>query len=219
MVSGLPLTGDHPMHPFTIDAQGHIYVNVGRRPMPARYQNRVARSAGHSPCAELETRAGIWRFDANKTGQHFSPAERYATGIRNAEGFSFDASGQLFVTQHGRDQLWQNWPQFYTPEQGAELPAEEIVELKAGGDYGWPECYFDGFQKKLVLAPEYGGDGGKKVGICAAEKGSGRVLSFALGAERSVDFHRQGVSGGLSRRRLHCFPRLVESRTGAAGRL
>jgi hypothetical protein len=42
-----------------------------------------------------------------------------------------------------------------------------VVLLKQGGDYGWPECYYDSFAKKLVLAPEYGGDGGKKIGICA----------------------------------------------------
>jgi mono/diheme cytochrome c family protein len=40
------------------------------------------------------------------------------------------------------------------------------VQLRSGADYGWPECYFDGAQKKLVLAPEYGGDGGRKVGLC-----------------------------------------------------
>ena len=45
------------------------------------------------------------------------------------------------------------------------------MHLEQGGDYGWPECYFDNFQKKLVLAPEYGGDGGKKVGVCAEKKG------------------------------------------------
>ena len=42
-----------------------------------------------------------------------------------------------------------------------------MVQLERGADYGWPECYYDRFQKKLVLAPEYGGDGGKKVGVCA----------------------------------------------------
>ena len=41
--------------------------------------------------------------------------------------------------------------------------------MKQGGDYGWPECYYDPFQSKLVLAPEYGGDGGKKVGSCAGK--------------------------------------------------
>jgi len=38
--------------------------------------------------------------------------------------------------------------------------------LKEGANYGWPICYYDDAQKKLVLAPEYGGDGGKKIGEC-----------------------------------------------------
>jgi mono/diheme cytochrome c family protein len=70
------------------------------------------------------------------------------------------------VTQHGRDQLYQDWPQFYPPSAGPEQPAEEVVRLEKGQDYGWPECYFDGMQKKLVLAPEYDGDGGKRVSLC-----------------------------------------------------
>jgi mono/diheme cytochrome c family protein len=45
-----------------------------------------------------------------------------------------------------------------------------VVVLEHGGDYGWPTCYFDGFQKKLVLAPEYGGDGGHTVGLCAGKR-------------------------------------------------
>jgi glucose/arabinose dehydrogenase/mono/diheme cytochrome c family protein len=170
ILSGLPLTGDHPMHPFVIDNAGHIYVDLGSATNSCQVENRVRNSAGHNPCTELETRGGTWRYDADKTGQHFSPAERYATGLRNGEGFSFDASGRLFATQHGRDQLSQNWPKLYTPQQSAELPAEEIVALEQGADYGWPECYFDQLQKKLVLAPEYGGDGGKAVGVCAEKK-------------------------------------------------
>jgi mono/diheme cytochrome c family protein len=42
-----------------------------------------------------------------------------------------------------------------------------LLRLAQGADYGWPECYFDGAQQKLVLAPEYGGDGGKAIGPCA----------------------------------------------------
>jgi mono/diheme cytochrome c family protein len=126
---------------------------------------------GHEPCTELETRGGIWRFDANKTGQKFSRAERYATGIRNGEGMDFDGAGRLFVTQHGRDQLLENYPKLYRADHGHDLPAEEVVILESGGDYGWPKCYFDGLQKKLVLAPEYGGDGGSKAGVCAQKRG------------------------------------------------
>ena len=167
IVSGLPLTGDHPMHPFIIDTRGNLFVDLGSATNACQEQNRIAKSPGIQPCTEKETRAGTWKYDANKTDQKFSPAERYASGIRNGEGFAIDDTGRLFVTQHGRDQLSENWSSLYKPADGPELPAEEVVQLAQGRDYGWPECYFDGAQKKLVLAPEYGGDGGKSVGLCA----------------------------------------------------
>ena len=171
IVSGLPLTGDHPMHPFAIDRQGNLFVDLGSATNSCQVLNRTLDSPGITPCTELETRAGTWRYDANRTGQHFSPAERFATGNRNGEGFAFDAASGIYVTQHGRDQLSENWPKLYRPEQGPNLPAEELLRLEQGADYGWPECYFDGIQEKLVLAPEYGGDGGKAVGPCARKRG------------------------------------------------
>jgi glucose/arabinose dehydrogenase len=108
ILSGIPLTGDHPMHPFVIDAKGNLYVDLGSATNSCQSENRMPDSAGIKPCTELETRAGIWRYDANKSGQTFSSAGRFATGLRNGEGFAFDAAGHLFATQHGRDQLSQN---------------------------------------------------------------------------------------------------------------
>jgi glucose/arabinose dehydrogenase/mono/diheme cytochrome c family protein len=169
IISGLPLTGDHPMHPFVIDTDGSLYVDVATATNACQGQNRIPKSPGIVPCTELETRGGIWRYDANKENQAFSPAERFATGIRNGEGFGIDAADHIFVTQHGRDQLHANWPDLYKPEEEATLPSEELLRVTKGGDYGWPECYYDGAQRKLVLAPEYGGDGGKKVGPCASK--------------------------------------------------
>jgi len=170
VVSGLPLTGDHPMHPFAIDAQGGLYIDLGSATNSCQSANRMPNSRGINPCTELATRGGIWRYDANKTDQHFSPAERFVTGLRNGEGMAFDRAGRMFSTMHGRDQLRENWPHLYTPQQGASEPAEELVQLERGADYGWPYCYFDVAQKKLVLAPEYGGDGGKTVGLCADKR-------------------------------------------------
>ncbi len=167
VVSGLPLGGDHPMHPFAIDRDGMLYVDVASASNACQQRNRTLKSPGVKPCRELETRGGIWRYDAKATGQVFSPKDRYATGLRNAEGIAIDSAQRVYATQHGRDQLHNNWPDLYPPEQEATLPAEEVVQLQQGGDYGWPECYFDSGQHKLVLAPEYGGDGGKAVGDCA----------------------------------------------------
>ena len=167
VVAGLPLNGDHPMHPFAIDAAGLMYIDVGTETNACQAQNRSLESKGADPCTELLTRGGIWRYDANKTEQSFAPSARFATGLRNSEGFAVDAAGKrIFVTQHGRDQLHSNWPALYPLEQEATLPAEELLRLDQGGDYGWPECYYDPRQHKLVLAPEYGGDG-HQVGVCA----------------------------------------------------
>ncbi len=164
-------TGGHDARNFTFDSSGALYLNVGSETNACQLQDRVKGSPGHNPCTELETRAGIWKFDANKTGQRFTPAQRFATGIRNAMGLTIDpVSGKLYATQHGRDQLFQNWPEHFDAKSGAENPAEELVEVNAGDDFGWPYCYFSIDAKKLVLAPEYGGDG-KKVGLCARKKG------------------------------------------------
>jgi glucose/arabinose dehydrogenase len=170
IVRGLPLTGDHPMHPIAIDSAGTLYMNSGSASNSCQLTNRVPNSPGHNPCIELRTRAGIWAYDANKLDQAFSSANRYATGIRNAVGITIGPDGKLWSTQHGRDQLAENWSKMYTAEQGQNLPAEELLSIDKGDDFGWPTCYFDGDQQKLVLAPEFGGDGGKAVGACATKK-------------------------------------------------
>jgi glucose/arabinose dehydrogenase/cytochrome c5 len=170
VLSGMPLGGNHPMHPFIIDPKGQMYVDMGTATNACQGEtgDRKPGVKGENPCTELNTRGGTWKYDAAKLGQQFSPKERYATGIRNGEGFAFDSAGRLYVTQHGRDQLPALWPKLYPDQKHAtELPSEELLQLTQGGDYGWPECYHDPFQKKLVLAPEYGGDGGKTVGACA----------------------------------------------------
>ena len=157
------------MHPFIISAGGEIYVDVGTATNSCQPQNRMIGIPGAAPCTELQTRGGIWRYDASKENQVFSPTQRYVTGLRNGEGLAFDAAGRLLSTQHGRDQLAESWGDLYTPKQGAELPSEELVQLSRNADFGWPYCYYDPVQAKLVLAPEYGGDGGRKVGLCAGK--------------------------------------------------
>ena len=171
VVSGLPLGGDHPMHPFYINDDGLLYVDVATATNACQLKNRTLHSPGADPCKELEARGGIWRYDAKKANQTFSPSERFATGIRNAEGFGVDkANNRVYIAQHGRDQLHANWPEIYKLEEEATLPSEEVMLLKKGGDYGWPECYYDPGLKRLVLAPEYGGDG-NRLGVCSTKTG------------------------------------------------
>jgi glucose/arabinose dehydrogenase len=174
VVTGLP-KGGHGAKTFTIARDGSLYVNVGSQTNSCQSSDRKLEVPGVDPCTELDTRAGIWRFDARKLHQTQAQGEHFARGIRNSVAITINPrDGDLYVMQHGRDQLGTgpaNWPKLYNAEQGAELPAEEMFHVKQGDDFGWPYCYFDPDQKKKVLAPEYGGDG-KEVGRCANKKGN-----------------------------------------------
>jgi len=169
IVKDLP-TGGHGARNLALTSDGRtLFVNVGSPSNSCQVKDRVVESPGKDPCAELATRAGIWRFDAATADQAEGSGTRYATGIRNAVGMAFAPDGQLWSTQHGRDQLGQNWPKLFNDAQNAEKPSEELLQINEGDDFGWPYCYHDLELSHLVLAPEYGGDG-KQVGRCAQKK-------------------------------------------------
>jgi glucose/arabinose dehydrogenase len=168
---GLQIERGHIMHPFAIASDGVLFVNSGSLTNACQEKDRTLESPGISPCPELPLHGGVWRYDANKTDQVFSPAERFATGTRNDVALAvLEPAGVLYATLHGRDQLGDNWPKLYKVEQNNELPAEIFTRIDRGDDFGWPYCYFDAKQGKHVLAPEYGGDGGKAQGVCVDKK-------------------------------------------------
>ena len=171
VVSGLPFTPGHRARNIAIGTDSALYVNVGSATNSCQQKDRGNESPGVDPCVELQTRAGTWKFSATKTGQPYSPAARFATGIRNGMGLTINpADGTVWQTQHGRDQLNQNWPKiFTTTKYSAENPAEELLQVNKGDDFGWPYCYYSVDEKKLVDAPEYGGDG-KKSDRCVSKK-------------------------------------------------
>jgi len=171
IVQSLPLLPGHRARNFAIGNDGALYVNVGSATNSCQVKDRKSESRGDDPCTELNTRAGIWKFDANKTGQSFSQSARFATGIRNAVGMTIrPGDGALLVMQHGRDQLHDNWPTaFPTTQYSAENPGEELLQVSQGDNFGWPYCYYAMDEKKLVTSPEYGGDG-KKTDRCTDKK-------------------------------------------------
>jgi glucose/arabinose dehydrogenase len=166
VVSGLTNRRQHAAKSIVIGADGQLYVNIGAPSNSCQVQDRTPESPGQDPCPILDYAGGIWRFDPRRGGQSQQDGQRYATGLRNAVGLAVDpGTGAVFATQHGRDQLAANWPKLYNDAASAELPAEVVFRLEAGGDYGWPYCYYDWRRRQNVLQPEYGGDG-KKQGRC-----------------------------------------------------
>ncbi|HXE58346.1 MAG TPA: PQQ-dependent sugar dehydrogenase, partial [Gemmatimonadales bacterium] len=168
VVRDLPADGGHVAKSLVIGPDGTMYVNVGSRSNSCQERDRSAKSPGRDPCTELERRAGIWAFPADRTGQRFEDGRRFATGLRNAMALAIQpGTGLLWAAIHGRDQLSDNWG--FSAQENAENPAEELVQVSRGDDFGWPYCYYSNTHRRKVLAPEYGGDG-ERVGRCAKAK-------------------------------------------------
>jgi glucose/arabinose dehydrogenase len=163
VIEGFPDQRQHAAKSFTFDNSGNIYVNVGAPSNSCQQEDRSTQSPGQDPCPLLERHAGIWQFSATELGQtQQQDGVRYATGLRNVVGLKWnEAKNSLYVTQHGRDQLSQNWPDLYTKEENAALPAETLYKVNKGDNFGWPYSYYDQRKDQIMLAPEYGGDGEK----------------------------------------------------------
>ncbi|WP_206610980.1 PQQ-dependent sugar dehydrogenase [Mariniphaga sediminis] len=157
---GFPQERQHEAKPMEFDDQGNMYVTVGAPSNACMAQMRTKGSPGMDPCPILEYAGGIWKFREDVLNQEqLTDGVRYATGIRHAVANCWNSEvNELYVVQHGRDQLHQFFPEIYDSKQSAELPAEEFFLVTEGSDFGWPYCYYDPLQAKKVLAPEYGGD-------------------------------------------------------------
>lgn len=165
IVTGLLDRNQHESKSIALDNNGNIYVNVGAYSNACQEKDRTKGSVGRKPCLILDSAGGIWMFKADKTNQAYGDGMRYATGLRNVVGLDWNnQTNSLFVMQHGRDQLNDNFPDLFTVQQSAELPAECMYELHEGSNCGWPYIYYDQLQHKKILAPEYGGDGEKEGG-------------------------------------------------------
>lgn len=160
LVTGLVDMGTHQTKSIAIDDAGNMYIPIGCPSNSCQEKDRQLGSKGIPDCPLLKNSGGVWMFSSSKLNQTYEEGIRYATGLRNVVGLDWNRENkQLYVMQHGRDQLNSIFPELYTSTQNAELPAECMYALNKNDDAGWPYIYYDQLQKKKILAPEYGGDG------------------------------------------------------------
>ncbi|MCF3110855.1 PQQ-dependent sugar dehydrogenase [Niabella sp. CC-SYL272] len=163
IVTGLKMGRQHETKSIVLDNDGNLYVNIGFPMNSCQEKDRQPGSMGIPGCPLLDSAGGIWQFRADKPNQSYPEGTRYATGLRNVVGLDWNTQNNtLFVMQHGRDQLHDLFPDLYTQQQSADLPSECMYMIRKGDNAGFPFIYYDPFQKKKILAPEYGGDGKKE---------------------------------------------------------
>ena len=109
-------------------------------------QNRMPNVPWRQALHRAGTRGGIWRYDANKTGTDIlSRRALYATGIRNADGASPSTKAALgLYARHSRAATSSRElaKALQRRIRARNLPAEELLQVKQGDDFGWPSVLF-----------------------------------------------------------------------------
>lgn len=111
VIVDLPDDGGHWTRTLAKGSDRFLYLSVGSRCNACEETNKL--------------RATVLKVDPD-SGTY----EVFARGLRNSVGLAFSPDQQrLWGSDNGRDML------------GDELPPDEINQILAGKDYGWPECY------------------------------------------------------------------------------
>ena len=165
VVSGFDSAREHNDKGLAFDDKGFLYVNVGSPSNACQSRDRQKGSPGQDPCPILEKHSGIWKFDASKLNQKQEDGTKIVTGLRQEPDVAW-AHGAIYTVMNNRDQIDMLYPEHYSAEDNNDGPAEVMYRAEPGSDFGWPYCYFDYRQQKLLLSPEYGGDG-KEAARCA----------------------------------------------------
>lgn len=149
ILRNLPGDGRHQNDGMALGADGYIYLGMG---------------STCDACREADWRnAAILRFKPDG-----SSLSAYATGLRNPYDVAFNAAGDLFATDNGRDDL------------GQDAPLEELNHIVSGGDYGWPDCWYGNTEAACA----------KKIGPAATfvSRSSANGLAFYTGANFPADY-------------------------------
>lgn len=158
-VSGIGYDEAQPgANALTLDDRGeYLFLAAGTASNACQPEDRQVGMPGSDPCPRLRSEAGIWRIPtASAPGSLEQVARPWATGWRFGLGIDWHpALGAVVSAGHGRDQLHALWPEVYSAEADARLPAEEVHVVVEGADYGWPYCFFDPVAGRHQLAPEY----------------------------------------------------------------
>jgi glucose/arabinose dehydrogenase len=156
IVDGLAVSN----HAIAFDGKGDMFVSLdgGGNICTDPKAPKDAKPVGLKPCPNLETKGGIWRFDAAKPGQKFADGAHFATGIRSMTSLDWRGGDSLYGAVHGRDGTAKTWPDLVSAADDDAI-GDEMFRITNGTDLGWPYTYYDGARKLRLVGPEYGGDG------------------------------------------------------------
>ncbi|MCB6184422.1 PQQ-dependent sugar dehydrogenase [Leeia sp. TBRC 13508] len=131
----LPSTGRHPLVSLLFNKEGDLLVNTGSE------SDNCDSAAGQAICKEAEgkeARGVVRKYKFDKPGGKLVEWSVFASGLRNSVALALHAkSGQVWQGENSRDAIGRK---LNLPNDN-DLPHDEINQLVAGTNYGWPYCY------------------------------------------------------------------------------
>jgi glucose/arabinose dehydrogenase len=138
------------------DDRGGFFVGVGGMGNICADLKEGAPPVGQRPCPDIATRAGVWRFSADRTAQHFpADGERYVTGLRDLDAMDWRSGDALYGAMQNRNGTNETWPTLVSAAD-EEAIGDDMYRFAKNSDLGWPYTYFDNARGRRLQAPEYG---------------------------------------------------------------
>ena len=131
LIGNLPADGAHMLKELSFAPDGSLYVNMGSFSDSCRGDDQKQ----PVPCPERAgpmPRAAVWRMVLQAGSKPIKEFKPFATGLRNSMALAVMPDGPAAGT------IWQgeNSIDYRDPKN----PPEELNQLRAGADYGWPYC-------------------------------------------------------------------------------
>lgn len=139
IISDLPDGGQHPLRTLGIGPDELLYISVG---------------SDCDACQESNPEHATL-LQSTLSGQAEGARTLFASGLRNTIGFGWHpTTDALWGMDQGSD--WR----------GDDLPPEELNQIEAGKNYGWPYCFGERVIDPVIQDPPTG----TKVQLCAASE-------------------------------------------------
>lgn len=119
LLENIPGASNHNGGRIAFGPDGYLYVTTGDAQEPSLAQDK------NSLAGKI---LRVTRDGKPAPGNPFNNAV-YSYGHRNPQGITWDASGQLWSTEHGRS--------------GIQSGLDELNKIEAGANYGWPDSQGD----------------------------------------------------------------------------
>ena len=132
IVSGLPLSGDHPMHPFRIDAQGKMYVDLGSATNACQNKTAWRTRPALIPVRSWKPERGRGSMTPTRPDSAFRPPSALQPGFETGKGSLLTTRAGSLPRSMAAISLSRTGPNSIVPNKGPTSLPKNWFSSKRG---------------------------------------------------------------------------------------